>query len=352
MENNLSYKVGVRCFTYNQAQYITDTLNGFVMQQTSFPFITMVVDDASTDGEQEVIASYVEENFDTKNQDIAYQEEADYAHITFAQHKTNKNCYIVVLYLKENHYQKGKNRKKLEYLAQWHDNVKYTALCEGDDYWIDPHKLQKQFDFLEANPDYSMVCTCAQQYIQAEEKLGSIIGYSEAFDLQHLLYGNPICTLTTMMRYDALNNYVKDIQPHTHNWRMGDLPIWLYFAATGKIGFIPDITSIYRVLTESASHSSDYNTTIAFFRSSIDVNLYFTKRYAPELSDIVEKGALQVELFLSYDYRNSAAVIACYKKIVDKGYTYTPRITRWIRRRVIKSRLRLIWERIRGVKRA
>ena len=100
------YLVGVRCFTYNHAPYIEDALNGFTMQQTSFPFITMVVDDASTDGEQDVIRTYLNKHFDTQNSDVAYHKETDYAHISFAQHKSNKNCYIVVLYLKENLYSK------------------------------------------------------------------------------------------------------------------------------------------------------------------------------------------------------------------------------------------------------
>ena len=58
------FKVCCMCFTFNQAKYITDAMNGFTMQQTSFPFVCTIVDDASTDGEQEVIKQYVDENFD------------------------------------------------------------------------------------------------------------------------------------------------------------------------------------------------------------------------------------------------------------------------------------------------
>ncbi len=158
-QNYNDFLVCIRCYTYNQSQYITDALNGFTMQQTTFPFIAMVVDDASTDGEQEVIARYVDKHFDLTNSTIAYEKEYDYACITFARHKTNINCYIVVLYLKENLYSKKQGYKKREYLSEWRNNTKYEAICEGDDYWIDPFKLQQQVDFLESNPDYGLVHT-------------------------------------------------------------------------------------------------------------------------------------------------------------------------------------------------
>lgn len=158
-ENNLNYpkfRVCVRCFTFNQSKYITDALNGFTMQQTDFPFICCIVDDASTDGEQQVIMDYVREHFNMTDTSVAYQKETDYAHITYAQHKENKNCYFAVLLLKENHYSQRKD--KMPYLSEWRDNTEYEALCEGDDYWIHPQKLQMQVDFLDENKEYVLAC--------------------------------------------------------------------------------------------------------------------------------------------------------------------------------------------------
>ena len=151
------FKVAVCCMTYNQSKYITDAMNGFTMQQTSFPFICTIVDDASTDGEQEVIKKYVEENFDFSEGSAAYHKETEYAFITYAQHKTNKNCYFAVLYLKENHYSQRKS--KMGYLSEWRDMCEYEALCEGDDYWIMPEKLQVQYDMLLKAPNAMMVYT-------------------------------------------------------------------------------------------------------------------------------------------------------------------------------------------------
>lgn len=158
------FKVYVSCMTFNQAKYITDAMNGFTMQKTSFPFVCGIVDDASTDCEQEVIRKYVEENFDFSEDSFSFYKETDYAHIIYAQHKTNKNCYFAVLLLKENHYSIKKD--KLQYLSEWRDKCEYEALCEGDDYWITPTKLQMQVDFLDDNLDYILCFTNAIVHYQ------------------------------------------------------------------------------------------------------------------------------------------------------------------------------------------
>src|SRR5574344_1986516 len=118
--------VVIRCITYNHESYIRDCLNGFVMQKTTFPFVAVVHDDASTDKTADIIREYAE-----KYPDI-----------------------IKPIYETENQYSKSDG--SLERIMNAHTKGKYIALCEGDDYWIDPLKLQKQVDFLEANPEYSM----------------------------------------------------------------------------------------------------------------------------------------------------------------------------------------------------
>lgn len=162
---DFQFLVRTYCATYNQDSYIKDALWGFVIQETNFPVVYMIVDDASTDCNAEVIREFVNENFELKNTLIAYEKDTDYGHVTFAQHKTNKNCYFAVIYLKENHYSQKKSQAP--YLSEWMD-TKYIALCEGDDYWTDPLKLQKQVDFLEEHPDYSLCCHRYKVYNQNE----------------------------------------------------------------------------------------------------------------------------------------------------------------------------------------
>lgn len=213
-EKNYKYMVAVQCMTFNQSKYILDALNGFVMQQTNFPYVVMVVDDASTDGEQKVIRQFVTEQFDTADTSIAYEKETDYAHITYAKHKTNENCYIAVLYLKENLYSQGRSEDKFKYLSEWRDHVKYEAVCEGDDYWIHPEKLQMQVDFLEEHEEYVM---CSHRYIKhyEEENYDLKDGLDRYFSNSHdgvefcLDYGTDI-PLTLSIVYKML--YIKEFE--------------------------------------------------------------------------------------------------------------------------------------------
>lgn len=157
MNDQKQYKwtVCTSCMTYNQSTYIEDALNGFTMQKTNFPFVCIVVDDASTDGEQDVIKKYLEQHFELEDKTITRNEETEDYVLSFARHKTNRNCFFAVLFLKYNHYRK---KSKLPYISKWIDNSKYLAMCEGDDYWTAPQKLQTQVDYLETHPNIVLSC--------------------------------------------------------------------------------------------------------------------------------------------------------------------------------------------------
>ena len=94
----VDFLVCIRCFTFNHAPYIEDAMNGFCMQDASFPFVCTIVDDASTDGEQEVIKAYLQKHFDIDDPSIARNEETDDYVLVFARHKTNKNCFFSVFF--------------------------------------------------------------------------------------------------------------------------------------------------------------------------------------------------------------------------------------------------------------
>ena len=118
--------VSIFTLAYNHAPYIRQCLEGFLMQRTTFSFECLIHDDASTDETADIIREY----------------ESRYPDI------------IKPIYQTENQYSKGGGitRKFLIPRAQG----KYIAICEGDDYWTDPLKLQKQVDFLETHPDYTI----------------------------------------------------------------------------------------------------------------------------------------------------------------------------------------------------
>ena len=142
MQNNEPPVVSICCITYNHEPYIRDCLEGFVMQQTSFPFEVLIHDDASTDHTADIIREY----------------EAKYPDI------------IKPIYQTENQYSKkiGSINATFNYPRA---QGKYIALCEGDDFWNDENKLQIQYDFMEAHPDYSM-CGCGKYLLKQENPDG------------------------------------------------------------------------------------------------------------------------------------------------------------------------------------
>ena len=247
--NYPKFKVCVKCSTFNQAKYITDALNGFTMQQTDFPFVCCIIDDASTDGEQQVIMEYVQEYFDMSDTSVSYRKETDYAYITYAQHKANKNCYFAVLLLKENHYSQRKDTTP--YLSEWRDNTEYEALCEGDDYWIDAKKLQMQVDFLDKNKEYVLAC---HRYKVLDHEL---YRWKETDGLDYLFknkdglkYGKGekkvkawlSKTLTLIYRKDATSEYYTE-----YNGRRRDTALNYFLLKQGKGYCFNEIMGVYRL---------------------------------------------------------------------------------------------------------
>lgn len=267
-----NYKVMVQCCTYNQSQYIEETLHGFVMQQTDFPFVCCVFDDASTDGEQVLLEQWF--NKHCNPEDI---EKYDHplAVILMAPDKNNLNCIYAFYLQKINTF--GKPEKR-EMLVHWEKKCEYVAYCEGDDYWIDPSKLQRQVDFLDANPEYGMCYTKARVYNQERKNNERIYG-GPYTDFNHIINVNPIPTLTVVAKTDLILQYNQEIEPQKQRWLMGDYPMWLWFAYNSKIKFIDAATGVYRVLKNSASHSSEYMKFIAFTQSGIDIQAFYKFLY-------------------------------------------------------------------------
>lgn len=167
MDNAPKFYVTIRCTTYNQKEFILDALHSFVMQETSFPVLILIVDDASTDGTGQAIRSFIAQEFDINDSSVSQREQDDYSDNLFARHRTKKNCYIISMNLKHNLYHD--QPKKHSLFAKWIACSKYVAPCDGDDYWIDRHKLQKQVDFLEANPNCYLVFHNALLHFQDKD---------------------------------------------------------------------------------------------------------------------------------------------------------------------------------------
>ena len=244
MEEN-KFMVCVRCMTYNHSSFIEETMNGFCAQQTSFPFICAIIDDASTDGEPEVIRNYLQNHFNVGDRIYTRIEETDDYELIYARHKSNGNCYFVVLFLKYNHYRK---KTKYPYIEEWRNNSKYIALCEGDDYWIDANKLQRQVNFLEAHPDFTMVCNRTRLYSEKNKKY---VGENYCYDCDSIVYprdiiyraGNFISTCSIVFQKIITDNY----PDYCKRCSVGDYPLQIMAAMKGRVFYFNDIMSVYRV---------------------------------------------------------------------------------------------------------
>jgi glycosyltransferase involved in cell wall biosynthesis len=206
---DLAPEVSVSCCAYNQESYIRDCLDGFLMQETSFPVEVLIHDDASSDGTANIIRGY----------------EARHPQI------------IKAIYQTQNQFSLGK----------WPDRDfnfpraqgRYIAFCEGDDYWTDPAKLQRQVEFLDAHPDYVMV---AENSVWLEVSRGRQRAFStlperdlgvlemlreRQFGTASVLFRN----LGSRLRFDRA---------------FGDTILWTRLAKYGKVRYRENVSSVYR----------------------------------------------------------------------------------------------------------
>ena len=246
---NGSFKVYVSCMTYNQSAYIKDALDGFCKQQTSFPFVCGIIDDASTDGEAKVIRDYLDEHFELSDSTVVKRDETDDYLRIFARHKDNKNCFFAVVFLKYNHYRK---RSKDPYVAEWKEKAQYIALCEGDDFWIDPNKLLKQVNFMECHPEHSL-CFCAHKELYITGRVVLNQRYDSDKDvcpIEDIILGGGGYMATNSMLFRR-SLYVP-YQSWAEGCPVGDLPTMLSLSNQGKVGYLSDVMCVHRHLSKGS----------------------------------------------------------------------------------------------------
>ena len=244
MMNNDEILVTVKCTVFNHEPYLRQCLDGFVMQRTNFRFKVLVHDDASTDKSSLIIKEYSE-----KYPDL-----------------------IIPIFEEYNQYKIGGFFRIIEIMNQYIQG-KYIAICEGDDFWIDEYKLQKQVDYMEKHPNCGLVYTRMQQLIQHTGQIS--LGWAHQAGFEDIIASdNPISTPTTLIRRSLYDEYyIKKIASTA--WRMADYPLWIYLAHQSEIKCLDDITTVYRCLSNSASHSPNVKTMMSFIFSAYNISSFF-----------------------------------------------------------------------------
>ena len=293
--------VAIHCLVYNHEPYLRDCLEGFVMQQTKFPFVAIVHDDASTDGSAAIIREYEE-----KYPDI-----------------------IKPIYETENQYSKQDGSLgRIMNAAIEATGAKYIAMCEGDDYWTDPLKLQKQVDFMEANPEYSLCFHKVNTLIQATRELKEefvvrdMPGKSTILDLAE---GNYIHTPSVMYRIypNILENY-RNLMPCLP----GDYVMWMLLAEKGDMYKINEPMAVYRYGSGIWSNEWKIGKSLAVLKTlsklsavveSSDVRRILQQQInsmSNDLSSEYEKVVMQLkQVQSSKAYRLGKFILAPFKKI-------------------------------------
>lgn len=312
MEKEYQYMVATICTTYNHASYIKEAFRGFVTQETTFPVLYIVVDDASPDGTQEIIMDYLDESF----HEPFNIEDTDDVRVIYANHKENRNCQFAVFLLKYNH--QSISKPKVPYSLELRNKAKYHALCEGDDYWTDPLKLQKQVDYMESHSDCGLVHAKAKVYNQKSQSFRGICGEQNG-DFEHILIKNPIVTLTACYRTSLFKQYQaeKDLWD-AKEWKMGDYPTWIWFAYHSKIFFIDEEVAVYRELEQSASHFSTLKGKLAFIENTMAIQMFFAELYNQD-------ERIKKQISYSTDMKSAIACLNYGDKELAK--TYMKRLT-------------------------
>ena len=212
--------VSVCVQAYQQVEYINQCLDSILEQKTNFKFEILLGDDESTDGTREICIEYAKKNP---------------GKIRLFLHNRKNNIKLL-----------GKPSGRFNFLYNLSKaNGKYIALCEGDDYWTDPLKLQKQVEFMENNPDYAI---CYHK-IDILDEIGKFkqIEYNENPNVEYSI--DDILTRTAQITTQSIcfrNVFRENIPDWMTYFKSGDYPLFAYLAHFGKIKFFDEAMSVYR----------------------------------------------------------------------------------------------------------
>lgn len=297
--------VSVNCLVYNHGKYIRQCLEGLVHQITTFKYEVLVHDDASTDNTVDIIREFEEK----------------YPNI------------IKPIYQTENQY--SKNVKIIRDYQLSRANGKYYAICEGDDFWTDPYKLQKQFDIMEKNPNCSICVHRVRDVLENGEDSGKchpnfpmeegIINLKKYMEIASNYSSYPFQTTSYFLRMDVRRQLADNPPVFYGLFGVGDVPLMLFALTKGDMYYIDEIMTCYRLQAKgswSETVSKDKRKRIESLKKEINgyniFDTYLEKKYSREIGRITEEKQFLVDL---YSQRYEAITIDILKRYSKKYLT-------------------------------
>lgn len=274
--------VSICLITYNHEKFIHQALHGILMQKTSFPFEIIISNDLSTDSTEKIALKY-EETDDR----IRY-------------YNTKRQLGVI-----------GNWIKCLE-LA----NGKYVSVIEGDDFWTDSSKLQKQFDFLEQNPKYSFCFHKLKMIFDRENDKEQYLFQ----DLTESVYSIEDVLSKPWFIGTCSIFFRKSFLPHPFpNWVQGlkaiDKPLQLILGDIGPIGFINETLGVYRIHNNGISQINWLGKERLFEKSNITIyerfNNYSKRKYNSIIDPLICKYYLDL-IKKNNDYKKDLTIIKLY----------------------------------------
>ncbi len=244
--------LSVLIITYNQEKYIAQAIKSALIQKTDFDYEIVIGEDCSTDKTRKIVLEYKAKYPDK-----------------------------IKLLLQE---------KNVGMIPNFIDTLKacsgkYIALLEGDDYWIDPYKLQKQVDIMEANPDIGLVHTNYDRLYQVKNKIQHSV-YKKNYKAQlsgyifeSLLLYSYIVTATVLLRTDILKEAINSLRNKLLVWPAGDYPLWLYISSEKKVGYIDEATAVYRHGQNTMSKPLDFAKALKLHTETEAMKKFFIGNY-------------------------------------------------------------------------
>ena len=264
------YMVDVLMPVYNHEKYLAQAIEGILMQKTNYKFRLVVGEDCSKDSSREILRKYAEAN----------------------------PGVVVPVYHEKNLGATG-NGVFLNQMAE----AKYVAVCEGDDYWTDPYKLQKQVDFMEANPDFSMCFARVNVIDQSGQSMPNAFAeeIKDVSTIEDIIMAeNTPVPVPTLLFRNVLPRPMPDFYMNT---TIGDAAMFLLLTDKGKAKFMDEKMAVYRQHSGGFTKSEFFknNEYEICYRLYEEANVYFNYKY----DDIFRRRLSEISrILLIYGSRN------------------------------------------------